>query len=34
MQMPKAVVIFIKNFLSIMFIYRKNIDENQDNKDL
>ena len=32
--MTKAVSIFINNFLSIMFIYRKNVNENRDNKDL
>ena len=32
--MIKAVSIFIKNFLSIIFIYRKNVNENRDNKDL
>ena len=34
MQIKKADDIFIKNFLSIIFIYRKNIDRNRDNKDL
>ena len=32
--MTKANGIFIKNFLSIMFIYKKNVDGNQDNEDL
>ena len=32
--MKRVTAIFIKNFSSIMSIYRKNTNRNQDNEDL
>ncbi len=33
-QVKRVATIFIKNFLSIISIYGKNVNGNQDNKDL
>ena len=34
MQIMKAAGIFIKNFLSIIFFYRMNVNEKRDNNNL